>query len=136
MARIFDVIEYPNEMKDEIVHRFPEGSGAADYRIGSQVIVRESQGVVFFRDGRRWMYSGRTSHHRDRKHSPVDKLQGVQRPHLFPAEVYFVSMKEFANRSGARRSRSSSATRAWDWAWRCCKASAPIPSRSATRNNL
>ena len=24
MARIFDVIEYPNEMKDEIVHRFPE----------------------------------------------------------------------------------------------------------------
>ena len=24
MARIFDVIEYANEMKDEIVHRFPE----------------------------------------------------------------------------------------------------------------
>ena len=50
MARIFDVIEYANEMADEIVHRFPE-SGIGDYRIGSQVIVRESQNAVFFRDG-------------------------------------------------------------------------------------
>ena len=41
MARIFDVIEYPNEMNDEIVHRFPE-EGIGDFRIGSQVIVRES----------------------------------------------------------------------------------------------
>jgi hypothetical protein len=24
MARIFDVVEYPNEMRDEIVHRFHE----------------------------------------------------------------------------------------------------------------
>ena len=50
MARIFDVIEYPNEMRNEIVHRFPE-SGFGDFRIGSQVIVRESQAAVFFRDG-------------------------------------------------------------------------------------
>ena len=50
MARIFDVIEYPNEMRDEIVHRFPE-TGIGDFRIGSQVIVRESQAAVFFRDG-------------------------------------------------------------------------------------
>ena len=47
----------------------------------------------------------------------------------FPAEVYFVSMKEFANENGARRSRSSSATRAWAWAWHCCRALAPIRSR-------
>ena len=51
MARIFDVVEYPKEMADEIVHRFPE-TGIADLRIGSQVIVRESQNVVFMRDGR------------------------------------------------------------------------------------
>jgi membrane protease subunit (stomatin/prohibitin family) len=50
MARIFDVVEYPTEMMDELVHRFPE-SGPADLRMGSQVIVRESQRVVFFRDG-------------------------------------------------------------------------------------
>ena len=50
MARIFDVIEYPNEMANEIVHRFPE-TGIGDFRIGSQLIVRESQWAVFFRDG-------------------------------------------------------------------------------------
>jgi membrane protease subunit (stomatin/prohibitin family) len=51
MARIFDVVEYPDEMKDEIVHRIPE-EGAGDFRIGSQVIVREAQNAVFFRDGK------------------------------------------------------------------------------------
>ena len=51
MARIFDVVEYPSEMADELVHRFPE-QGIADLRLGSQVIVRESQRAVFFRDGR------------------------------------------------------------------------------------
>jgi len=42
MARIFDVVEYPSEMTNELVHRFPE-VGVADLRVGSQVIVRESQ---------------------------------------------------------------------------------------------
>jgi hypothetical protein len=51
MARIFDVIEYPNEMRDELVRRFPE-QGAGDFRIGSAVIVREGQAAVFFRDGK------------------------------------------------------------------------------------
>jgi len=51
MARIFDIIEYPNEMQDELIHRFPEGE-SGDFRIGSQVIVRESQTAVFFRDGK------------------------------------------------------------------------------------
>ena len=50
MARIFDVVEYASEMADELVHRFPE-VGVADLRLGSQVIVRESQRAVFFRDG-------------------------------------------------------------------------------------
>ena len=50
MARIFDVVEYRSEMREELVHRFPE-TGVADLRIGSQVIVRESQRAVFFRDG-------------------------------------------------------------------------------------
>ncbi|MGH2626741.1 MAG: SPFH domain-containing protein, partial [Anaerolineales bacterium] len=60
MARIFDVIEYPNEMREEVVHRFPE-SGSGDFRIGSQVIVREAQSAVFFRDGRALdtFYAGR-----------------------------------------------------------------------------
>ena len=51
MARIFDVIEYPSEMPDEIVHHFPE-TGIADIRWGSQLIVRESQNAIFMRDGK------------------------------------------------------------------------------------
>ena len=47
MARIFDVIEYADEMRDRIVQRFPE-KGSGDFRIGSQVIVRESQAAVFW----------------------------------------------------------------------------------------
>ena len=51
MARIFDVIEYANEMSEEIVHRFPDDTSIGDYRIGSNVIVRDGQTAVFFRDG-------------------------------------------------------------------------------------
>jgi hypothetical protein len=56
MARVFDVVEYPSEMLDEIVHRFPE-TGVADLRIGSQVIVRESRAPFSSATGKPWMYS-------------------------------------------------------------------------------
>ncbi len=99
MARIFDVIEYPNEMRDEIVHRFPE-TGIGDYRIGSQVIVRESQSAVFFRDGNALDVFGAGRHTIATANIPklidwIGKAFNDRTP--FPAEVYFVSLKEFAN---------------------------------------
>jgi len=99
MARIFDVIEYPNEMRDEIVHRFPE-QGIGDYRIGSQVIVRESQAAVFFRDGNALDVFRAGRHTITTANVPLlTKLIGTafngRTP--FTAEVYFVSMREFAN---------------------------------------
>lgn len=99
MARIFDVIEYPNEMKEEIVHRFPE-TGIGDYRIGSQVIVRESQAVVFFRDGNALDVFRAGRHTITTANIPgivgfIGKAFNDRTP--FTAEVYFVSMKEFAN---------------------------------------
>jgi excisionase family DNA binding protein len=99
MARIFDVIEYPNEMKDEIVHRFPE-TGIGDYRIGSQVIVRESQAAVFFRDGNALDVFKAGRHTIATANIPklidwIGKAFNDRTP--FPAEVYFVSLKEFAN---------------------------------------
>src|SRR5512132_984325 len=99
MARIFDVIEYPNEMKAEIVHRFPE-QGIGDYRIGSQVIVRESQAAVFFRDGNALDVFRAGRHTITTANIPllinlIGKAFNDRTP--FPAEVYFVSMKEFAN---------------------------------------
>jgi excisionase family DNA binding protein len=101
MARIIDVIEYPNEMAEEIVHRFPE-DGEADYRIGSQVIVREAQRVVFFRDGTALDVFGPGRHTIATANIPLitQKLQDLfaSGKTVFPAEVFFVSMKEFANR--------------------------------------
>ncbi len=97
MARIFDVIEYPNEMKDELIHRFPEGE-AGDFRIGSQVIVRESQTAVFFRDGKALDVFGPGRHTITTANIPllidlVKKAFDDKTP--FPAEVYFVSRREF-----------------------------------------
>ena len=99
MARIFDVIEYPSEMKDEIVHRFPE-QGIGDYRIGSQLIVREAQAAVFFRDGQALDVFRGGRHTLMTANIPkiidfIGKAFNDRTP--FPAEVYFVSMREFAN---------------------------------------
>jgi excisionase family DNA binding protein len=99
MARIFDVIEYPSEMKDEIVHRFPE-AGIGDFRIGSQVIVRESQAAVFFRDGQALDVFRAGRHTITTANIPllinlIGRLFNERTP--FPAEVFFVSLKEFAN---------------------------------------
>ncbi len=100
MGRIFDVIEYPNEMQDEIVHRFPE-EGAGDYRIGSQVIVRESQRAVFFRSGRALDVFGPGQHTITTANVPllinlIGKAFNERSP--FTAEVYFVSMREFPDK--------------------------------------
>lgn len=99
MARIFDVIEYPNEMRDEIVHRFPE-SGSGDFRIGSQVIVREAQSAVFYRDGHALDTFAPGRHTITTANVPllvnlIGKAFGDRSP--FTAEVYFVSRREFAN---------------------------------------
>jgi excisionase family DNA binding protein len=99
MARIFDVVEYPDEMRDEIVHRFPE-SGAGDFRIGSQVIVREAQAAVFFRDGKALDTFGPGRHTISTANIPflidlIGKAFNDRSP--FTAEVYFVSMREYPN---------------------------------------
>jgi excisionase family DNA binding protein len=100
MARIFDVIEYPDEMREEIVHRFPE-QGFGNFRIGSQVIVRESQAAVFFRDGNALDVFGPGRHTITTANIPVlidfiGRAFNERTP--FPAEVYFVAMREFADR--------------------------------------
>lgn len=100
MARIFDVVEYPSEMTDELVHRFPE-TGVADLRIGSQIIVRESQRVVFMRDGHALDVFGPGRHTIVTANIPllvdlIGKAFNDRTP--FTAEVYFVSMREFVDR--------------------------------------
>jgi excisionase family DNA binding protein len=100
MTRIIDLIEYPNEMREEIVHRIPE-VGQGSVRLGSQLIVRESQTAVFFRDGNALDVFGPGRHTLVTYNIPLlieklGKLFNERTP--FPAEVYFVSMREFADR--------------------------------------
>lgn len=100
MARVFDVIEYTDAMSDEIVHRFPE-SGQGTFRIGSQVIVREYQTAVFFRDGQALDVFGPGRHTIVTYNVPllvnvIGKLFNEKTP--FPAEVYFINMREFPDR--------------------------------------
>lgn len=100
MARIIDLVEYPDEMKEEIVHRIPE-EGQGSVRLGSQLVVRESQTAVFFRDGNALdvFNPGRytlTTYNIPLLIEALGKLFNGRTP--FPAEVYFVSMREFADR--------------------------------------
>jgi excisionase family DNA binding protein len=86
-------------MVDEIVHRFPE-VGVADLRMGSQVIVRETQRAVFFRDGQALDTFGPGRHTITTLNVPI--LTGLLGTAFndrtpFTAEVYYVSMREFAD---------------------------------------
>jgi excisionase family DNA binding protein len=97
MARIIDVIEVANQQQDEMVRRLPE-YGAGDFRFGSQVIVREFQQAVFFRDGKSYDTFGAGRHTITTANAPlltdlIGKATGGKTP--FTAEVYFVSMREF-----------------------------------------
>jgi membrane protease subunit (stomatin/prohibitin family) len=97
MPRIIDVVQFLDETGQEIVHREPE-DGPGDFRIGSQVIVRESQTAVFFRDGKSLDVFGPGRHTITTQNVPV--LAGIiglatmgRSP--FPAEVVFVNMRQF-----------------------------------------
>jgi len=99
MARIIDVIEVPNQQRDEMVRRIPE-YGAGDFRFGSQLIVREYQQCVFFRDGKAYDTFGPGRHTIAVANAPlltdlIGKATGGKTP--FTAEAYFVSMREFLN---------------------------------------
>jgi excisionase family DNA binding protein len=97
MARIIDVIEVANQERNEMVRRLPE-YGAGDFRFGSQVIVREYQQGVFFRDGKSYDTFGPGRHTITTANAPLlTNLIGMATSGRTPftAEVYFVSMREF-----------------------------------------
>ncbi len=99
MARIFDIVQFVDEAGTEMVHRIPE-RGSGDFRIGSQVIVRDSQAAVFFRDGRALDVFGPGSHTITTANVPylvdlIGKAFSGETP--FKAEVYFVSLREFTD---------------------------------------
>jgi excisionase family DNA binding protein len=99
MPRIIDVIEAPDQRANDLVMRMPE-VGAGDFRFGSQVIVRESQRAVFYRDGKSLDTFDPGRHTITTMNLPL--LSGLLRlatsgKDIFTAEVYFVNMREFTD---------------------------------------
>lgn len=97
MARIIDVIEAPNQGPNDMVVRIPE-FGAGDFRLGSQVIVRESQTAVFFRDGKALDTFDAGRHTITTANLPLlSSLIGLATSGKTPftAEVYFVNRRDF-----------------------------------------
>lgn len=97
MAKIIDVVQFLDETGREIVHREPP-DGPGSFYLGSQVIVRESQTAVFFRDGKSLDVLGPGRHTITTANLPIISsivgwATGGTSP--FPAEVVFVNMKQF-----------------------------------------
>ena len=95
MPRIIDVIHHTNVPEDEFVHRKPE-EGAGDWRMGSQVIVGESQAAVFVRGGQALDVLGPGRHTLSVANLPI--LAGLiglatsgRTP--FTADLYFINLR-------------------------------------------
>lgn len=96
---VIDLIQNPDESNDEIVHRVPQ-IGSGEFRLGSQLVVREGQRAVFFRDGKALDVFGPGRHTISTNNIPlltglIGMLTGGKS--IFTAEAYFVSMREFTD---------------------------------------
>jgi len=97
MARILDLIQHPNVGSEELAWREPQ-AGSGDFRIGSQVVVRENQTAVFVRGGEALDTIGPGTHTITTANIPllinlIGKAFNNQSP--FTAEVYFINVGDF-----------------------------------------
>ncbi len=96
---LLDVVEWRDTTGTEIVHRWPE-YGDGNIRLGSQLVVRESQAAVFFRDGKALDVFGPGRHTLTTGNLPllgslINLPFGGHTP--FQAEVYFVNLRTFTD---------------------------------------
>lgn len=94
---LIDVIQFFDETGKTMVHREPQ-DGSAAYRLGTQLIVQESQAAVFFKDGKVLDVFQAGRHTLTTENIPLlTKLIslpfGGTSP--FQAQVYFIALKKF-----------------------------------------
>ncbi len=99
MSEFLEVIEWFDQSGTTIVHRYPP-EGSAEIKFGAQLVVRESQAAIFFRDGKGLDVLGPGRHTLSTQNLPVltkalSLPWGFKSP--FRAEVYFVNLKVFTN---------------------------------------
>ncbi len=98
---VLDIIEWFDQTGTEIVHRVPE-HGSAETKYGSQLIVRENQAAVFFRDGKGLDVLGPGRHTLSTQNIPlltkmITRTLGFGKDSPFRVEIYFVNLKVFTN---------------------------------------
>lgn len=96
-----DIIEWFDETGEEMVHRIPE-SGSAETKYGSQLIIRENQAAVFFRDGKGLDVLGPGRHTLSTQNIPLltklmTRVAGFGPDSPFRVEVLFINMKVFTS---------------------------------------
>ncbi len=93
---LLNVIEYPDSSPSEMVHREPE-QGSGEFQLGDQLVVRESQRAVIYRDGQSLDVFGPGRHTLSTANLPL--LGGLIKIPFgttpFKVEVFFVNMRTF-----------------------------------------
>lgn len=96
---LMNLIEYMDQAGNEMCHRIPE-QGSGEFKLGSQLIVRENQWAVFYRDGKALDVFGAGRHTLTTMNIPL--LTSLVTTPLFGdtpfrAEVYFVNQIVFTD---------------------------------------
>lgn len=99
MSQFLEIIEWFDDTGTEMVHRVPR-TGSAEVKFGAQLVVRENQAAVFFRDGKGYDVIGPGRHTLSTMNLPVlTKVLslpfGFKSP--FRVEVLFVNLKVFTH---------------------------------------
>ena len=99
MSQYMEVIEWFDETGQEMAHRYPE-EGSGEIKMGAQLVIRENQAAIFFRDGKGLDILGPGRHTLSTMNLPIitkvlSLPWGFTSP--FRTEIYFINMKVFTN---------------------------------------